>query len=195
MSIAHDPDEIEAEIVQAHACQRCEHLARLAYYDQLTGLANRVTFRLRLNRALARARRQDSRFAVLFLDLDDFKSVNDTLGHDAGDVLLQKAGERLLRCVREYDTVARHGGDEFAILLEDLSNTPFSIAERITGEFCVPFQLDEKEVVVTISIGVAEYPRDADTGAGLLRQADVAMYVCKSVVHPNESRKLAKTGD
>lgn len=199
MSNAHDPDQFTADLQKLglnEGCTQCAQLARLAYFDQLTGLANRTTFNLRLEKALARARRQQSRFAVLFLDLDDFKLVNDSFGHDTGDLLLQRVGERLCRCVREYDTVARYGGDEFAILLEDLSEGPDPVVERITAEFDIPFWLMNRELVITASVGVAEYPEAAKTGAGLLRLADAAMYEIKGSrrVNGNGHGTMLKVG-
>lgn len=156
-------------------------LSQLAHFDQLTGLANRTTFRNRLDHVLARARRKQLEFAVMFLDLDRFKTVNDSLGHDAGDALLQQVSERLQRCVRDYDTVARLGGDEFAILLEDLSGgeIPTVVAERITAAFGEPFFVAEAPLPVATSIGIAEFPGDASTADELMKCADMAMYSSK----------------
>lgn len=152
-------------------------LVQLAYYDQLTGIPNRTTFDAKLISSLARVDRTGGELAVLMLDLDDFKIVNDSLGHDAGDDLLKQASARLVSCVREYDVVARRGGDEFSILLEGCNSSV--VRHRIEEAFSVPFMVSDTSVSVGISIGVAEYPRDSHTREGLLKHADAAMYECK----------------
>jgi diguanylate cyclase (GGDEF)-like protein len=158
-----------------------QHLMRMALYDQLTGLANRSLFRQRLAHAVARTRRTSESFGVMVLDLDRFKAINDALGHDAGDVLLQKVAATLLMAVRESDTVARLGGDEFAILLEPVvSQSEISvIVSRILSAISEPYDLGEDEVIVTTSIGVALYPEAGDSVDVLLKSADAAMYVAK----------------
>ena len=162
-------------------CPTCARLAQLAYFDQLTGLMNREAFRVHLEKALARADRCESTFAVLFLDLDEFKEVNDTYGHDTGDQLLRAAGRRLLSCVREYDVVARYGGDEFVVLLDDPDTVPESVLQRITVEFSRPFRIEENDIFVGVSGGVAIYPQVGRES--LLRSADSQMYCAKRTKH------------
>jgi diguanylate cyclase (GGDEF)-like protein len=161
---------------------RYEHeLMRQALHDPLTGLANRALFRDRLEHALARRERPNRTIAVLFLDLDDFKAVNDGHGHDIGEELLRAVARRLRGAVRAEDTVARMGGDEFAVLVEldGLGSSPMETAERVTDAFRLPFELSIGETFIHASVGVAstnEGPRDAGQ---LLRNADVAMYAAK----------------
>jgi diguanylate cyclase (GGDEF)-like protein len=158
-----------------------EHLAFLAHYDHLTGLANRALFRDRLNQSLARADRNKNQVALMFLDLDNFKAVNDTLGHDAGDLLLQGVSERLRRCVRKTDTVARLGGDEFTVILEGITSMqqPAMVAQKILDSLLMPFNLSGHEVFITTSIGITIYPSDSETIKDLLKYADRAMYRAK----------------
>jgi len=158
-----------------------QRLMRMALYDQLTGLANRSLFRQRLAHAVARTRRTSESFAVMLLDLDRFKHVNDALGHNAGDVLLQKVAATLRMAVRESDTVARIGGDEFAILCEPVvSQSEVSvIVSRILSAISEPYDLGDEELGVTTSIGVALYPDAGDSVDVLLKSADAAMYVAK----------------
>jgi len=157
-----------------------EQLRQLAFHDPLTLLANRSLFRNRVEHALTLAQRSRQQIAVLFLDLDDFKNVNDSLGHDAGDRLLQAAAQRLVQCTRSADTVARLGGDEFAILLEGITDPADveRVAVLITGSFAEPLLLDGHEVRVATSIGVT-FSRPEDTTEELLRNADIAMYNAK----------------
>ena len=159
-----------------------ERIAYQAFHDALTGLPNRALFMDRLEHALARKERQHGALAVLFLDLDDFKVINDSLGHKAGDLLLSEVGQRLKACVRPGDTVARLGGDEFTLLLEDLDSMQDAelVAERIAAQLKAPFDLDGHTVFVTTSLGIAF---DSAFSAGpdaLLRDADVAMYAAKN---------------
>lgn len=156
-------------------------LTHQAFHDPLTTLANRVLFRDRVEHALRRYKRQRSPLAVLFLDLDNFKNINDSLGHAAGDEVLQSVSERLLNCVRYGDTVARLGGDEFAILLEDTeqANNAVAIAERVLESATEPFYVGGFEVMVGISIGIAFSISGKETADELLRNADVAMYIAK----------------
>ncbi|HMK63837.1 MAG TPA: diguanylate cyclase [Acidimicrobiales bacterium] len=158
-----------------------ELLAHQAYHDGLTGLANRVLLNSRLNQAVSRARRQRRGLALLYLDLDGFKPVNDRAGHDVGDELLVKVGERLVRSVRSEDTVARVGGDEFAILMEDVDD-PVSArmaAERIVGAVGRPVVVRGHEIVISASVGIAYSPRGEEDGECLMRDADLAMYRAK----------------
>jgi diguanylate cyclase (GGDEF)-like protein/PAS domain S-box-containing protein len=157
-------------------------MLRMARFDGLTGLANRGLFVEALEREIARARRTDRRFAVLYLDLDYFKDVNDTLGHPVGDLLLQGVADRLRACARDTDVVARFGGDEFAILQTELRDpTEASVlADRILATVALPFRLEGNEVRTGASIGITVYePEDATVDA-LLAHADIALYQAKS---------------
>jgi diguanylate cyclase (GGDEF)-like protein/PAS domain S-box-containing protein len=162
-----------------------EQLAHQAFHDSITGLANRALFRDRVEHALERLTRSDKPMSVLFMDLDDFKTINDSLGHAAGDRLLGEVGERLRACLRTPDTAARLGGDEFAILLEDGGEGvgAADVAARILTALEAPFQLDGKEVFIRASIGIATSGVGRATGPEgaeeLLRNADVAMYIAK----------------
>ncbi|WP_298595842.1 putative bifunctional diguanylate cyclase/phosphodiesterase [Zoogloea sp.] len=153
-----------------------------ANYDPLTGLPNRRLLGDRLTETLKRAQRTSDCVAVLFIDLDRFKEVNDTLGHDAGDRLLVEAARRIVACVRDSDTVARQGGDEFTVLLPGLSErAPIErIAEDIIDALCQPFQLGTDIAYVSASIGITLCPQDAETPADILRNADQAMYAAKA---------------
>ena len=157
-----------------------QQLAHQALHDSLTGLANQSLFRDRVDHALARLERSGGHLAVLFLDLDSFKTVNDSLGHSAGDLLLIGVAERLEKFVRTSDTAARLGGDEFAILLENLGcdEDSMDLAERLLGGFERPFSVEGTEVTVTASIGIA-WATPGLTGDQLLRNADLAMYTAK----------------
>ena len=156
-------------------------IQKLAYYDTLTGLPNRLLFLDRLHLALAQARREGRNVGVLFLDLDRFKSINDTMGHVAGDMLLKYVARRLQGCVRQSDTVARLGGDEFVVVLpgvhteQDLT----AFARKILETVSRPVRLGEKKVFSTASIGISVFPTDADNLDALLRNADIAMYAAK----------------
>lgn len=158
-----------------------ERLAYLAQYDHLTGLANRSLFKDRLNQALARSDRNQDLVALMFLDLDNFKVINDTLGHDAGDTVLQAVADRLNKCVRKTDTVARLGGDEFTIILEGLkkSEAPITVAQKIINSLAPPFHIGDREVFITTSIGITLYPLDANNSKDLLKFADRSMYRAK----------------
>ena len=159
-----------------------EQIQFLAYHDGLTGLPNRGLFLDRLHHALAHAHRSHTLVAVLFVDLDNFKPVNDTLGHHVGDRLLQTVAERLTGAVREADTVARLGGDEFTVILESLgdANDVPLIVQKIIDAISQPMQVDGQEVITTASIGVSLYPADSTDADDLLRQADTAMYRAKA---------------
>jgi diguanylate cyclase (GGDEF)-like protein len=178
-----DATRLERTIRYALARQRqAEWLSRLAQYDELTGLANRSLFQDRLERALAWARRHGPLVAVMILDLNGFKAVNDRLGHAAGDRLLTIMAERLRRRLRETDTVARLGGDEFAILIENLAKPEHAalVARKVLDTVASAATVDSQEVLVTASLGVALYPRDGGDGSELLREADRAMYRAKA---------------
>ncbi|MEA2595548.1 MAG: hypothetical protein QOF01_2017 [Thermomicrobiales bacterium] len=157
-----------------------EQLRHQAFHDPLTGLPNRALFRDRLEHGLARAARTAAPLTVLFLDLDGFKVVNDSLGHDAGDELLVTVARRLRDCIRPGDTIARIGGDEFTILLEDADiGAAIEVVERIAGRLRAPIDLDGHPVVVGTTIGVASKGSPEDRAEDLLRNADVAMYAAK----------------
>ena len=160
------------------ARERIEHLA---YHDALTGLPNHVLVKDRLDIAMSRARQNGRSVAVLFLDLDRFKVVNDSLGHPIGDRLLQRVGDRLSSMVRQGDTVARLGGDEFVVVLADLARIEdvVRIAEKIIAGIRVPFRIEGEELFVTTSIGISLYPSDGRTGETLVKNADIAMYRSK----------------
>jgi diguanylate cyclase (GGDEF)-like protein/PAS domain S-box-containing protein len=159
-----------------------DRLARLALYDMLTDLPNRALFADRLEQALVRAGRMGTIVALLFIDLDGFKPVNDSFGHDAGDLLLKAVARRLLTCVRGTDTVCRHGGDEFIILLADADNVEgaATCANKVKAALAAPFSMESQEVQVTASIGIASFPEHATDAATLLRCADAAMYQAKA---------------
>ena len=159
-----------------------QQLLRQANYDILTGLPNRMLALDRLKLALAQARRESQRVGVMFLDLDNFKHINDTMGHDAGDNLLIEASRRISSCLRGTSTVARLGGDEFLVILPGLKSPEAAeqVAERILQTFMPPFHLDGQEVFVSTSIGIAIYPTDSDNSSTLLQHADAAMYQAKS---------------
>lgn len=154
-----------------------------ANYDPLTELPNRRLFSDRLKREILKAQRDQTSLAVLFIDLDHFKNVNDSLGHDSGDILLIEASTRLNRCVRKTDTVARLGGDEFVIILTDLNTAKencSTAAQNITDSLSQPFEIDDNSLHISASIGIALYPSDADNFEDLLRYADQAMYAAKN---------------
>ncbi|MEQ9318195.1 MAG: diguanylate cyclase [Polyangiaceae bacterium] len=156
-----------------------QRLANLAHFDQLTGLANRTTLHDRVEHATSMARRRGDELALLYVDLDGFKKVNDTHGHETGDALLQQVADRLRNVVRDCDTVARLGGDEFAILLEDTNGRPDIPAQRVVETLGEPFVLGDVTVSVSGSVGVAVFPSAGDTVEDLLRSADEAMYEAK----------------
>ena len=161
-----------------------EHAFKLAQHDILTGLPNRSLLNQRLRQIFAQAQRSDLQVACLFLDFDHFKRINDTLGHDAGDQLLQSIAQRLTNAVRESDTVARLGGDEFVVILPGLdpAHATFEIMtvlQRVRDSFQAPFRLADQTPTLTCSIGVSVYPLDAVDAVTLIKQADTAMYAAK----------------
>lgn len=158
-----------------------EDLEYLAYHDALTTLPNRTMFSQILNRGIRQAHRRNTRLAVLFLDLDGFKNINDTLGHNAGDLLLQEVGTRVKRSLRDSDIVARLGGDEFVVLLEEVSQSrPVrTVADKILSAIVKPFRIVGQEVSVTVSIGISIYPDDGKDQPSLMKAADIAMYRAK----------------
>jgi diguanylate cyclase (GGDEF)-like protein len=157
-------------------------MEELAYVDTLTGLANRLLFRDRLEQVLKSLPRSNSEAALLYLDLDEFKRINDSMGHDVGDALLMKVAENLRQCVRHQDTVARMGGDEFVVLLTDIDGMSgaSSVARKIMDTMAQPLQLLKKEILITPSIGITLAPTDSLNADILLKNADMAMYKAKS---------------
>ncbi|MBP7444720.1 MAG: EAL domain-containing protein, partial [Zoogloea sp.] len=170
---------IIADITQRQAAER--RIRHLAHYDNLTSLPNRTLLNQHLVEAINIARERHRGVAVLFTDLDRFKYVNDTLGHQAGDQLLLSVAQRLRACVRDGDMVARTGGDEFVVVLDDLQegSMPEDVAERILASLARPFDLCSQQVTVTPSIGIALYPTDGNDGEALIKNADAAMYLAK----------------
>jgi diguanylate cyclase (GGDEF)-like protein/PAS domain S-box-containing protein len=158
-----------------------EKIRQMVYHDSLTGLPNRKLFSDRLDIALAHAQRNQKEVGIAMLDLDNFKGVNDTLGHDVGDLLLKATAERLSASLRRDDTVARFGGDEFVLILPDLEIIEDSIqaVQQIVDSFSKPFLIDSHQLVVTMSIGIAVYPNDGMDESTLLKNADIAMYQAK----------------
>jgi diguanylate cyclase (GGDEF)-like protein len=158
-----------------------EKLAYAAHHDSLTGLSNRLLFESRLTRALPVARRHNSELAVLFLDLDRFKPINDTWGHAVGDRLLESVARLLQRCVRNTDTVSRFGGDEFVVLLSEFSHPDdvVAFAEKILHAMRIPHSIDDHSLLATASIGIGLYPYDGVDPQTLLRNADTAMFLAK----------------
>jgi diguanylate cyclase (GGDEF)-like protein len=156
-------------------------IEHLAYHDALTGLPNRPLFMDRLIVAVAQANRANQNLAVFFLDLDRFKDINDSLGHSVGDTLLKAVSERIRRCVREGDTVARFGGDEFTLLIPRINTIEDAakIAQKVIDTLHVPFLIHERELFVTASVGVGIYPSDGLDPETLVRNADTAMYRAK----------------
>lgn len=157
-------------------------MEELAYVDSLTGLANRVLFRDRLEQVLKSLKRSSTTAALLYLDLDEFKRINDSMGHDVGDALLMKVAETLRQCVRHQDTVARMGGDEFVVLLTDIDGMSgaSSVARKIMSSMALPVQLLKREIYITPSIGITLAPDDSLNADILLKNADMAMYKAKS---------------
>jgi diguanylate cyclase (GGDEF)-like protein len=194
---------VENAVLRAFEHERLDRLTHQAFHDSLTKLPNRALFSDRLQHALDRMTRRQQAIAVLFLDLDEFKPINDNFGHDAGDRLLLAVGRRLQSCLRPEDTIARLGGDEFTVLLEDITDVRYAIrvAERIEEALREPFQLDGHDTVVTASIGIAVGNGRESTTDELVRNADVAMYEAKSrgkaqhaVFHEGMSRNSREAG-
>ncbi|MEQ6342822.1 MAG: EAL domain-containing protein [Gammaproteobacteria bacterium] len=161
-----------------HAEARIHHLA---HHDDLTGLPNRVMFKQRLEQAIIEAERRGRVLAVLLLDMDRFKTINDTLGHGVGDALIQVVAKRLRACMREVDTVSRLAGDEFAVIVPDLAHAEDAarVAQKILDSFAYSFRVGEYELFMSASIGIALFPLDGDTPEALLKNVDTAMYHAK----------------
>lgn len=159
-----------------------ETIEHLAFHDELTGLPNRRLLTDRLTQALSRARRYSWHLAVMMIDVDNFKAINDTLGHDTGDEVLRQLAERLRRSIRENDTVARLGGDEFVVVIEGLENEEVAnrTSDFLTATLAAPYEIGSQKVSVTSSVGCAVFPSHGDSLNALLRQADLSMYRQKS---------------
>ncbi|MDE2137578.1 MAG: EAL domain-containing protein, partial [Gammaproteobacteria bacterium] len=168
-------------VVESQMLQRHQHLDHLAHHDQLTGLPNRLYLAANLPDALVEAREKGTLLAVLFLDLDRFKHVNDSRGHETGDKLLKTVAQRIRTTIRAQDVVVRMGGDEFVVIMKDVKNTEKvnEAAERINQALSAPMVVDGRTLVTTVSIGVALYPRDGIDMGELLRHSDTAMYQAK----------------
>ena len=166
----------------SHIKEAEEQLHHLAHHDSLTGLPNRLLLNARLEHSIQRAHREGTNVAVLFLDLDHFKKVNDSLGHPAGDHLLQLVAKRLLVSARKEDTVARLGGDELTVVLGSMSGAHYAatVSQAILDRLSEPFELEEQYVFVSASIGISIYPHDGRDATALLKNADAAMYVAKN---------------
>ena len=180
--------EIELEktykLLQIHSREIEDLQAKLkeqAFHDPLTGLPNRKLFSDPLGLALAQSKRNQKKVGIAMLDLDNFKGVNDTLGHDVGDLLLKATAERLSAALRKGDTVARFGGDEFVLILPGLGvkEDTIQVAQKIVDGFCKPFPIDTHQLAMTTSIGMAVYPADGADEVTLLKNADIAMYQAK----------------
>lgn len=170
--------QVAAAIERKQTETRLRHMAN---YDALTELPNRTLFYDRLDTALKRARRDREHLALLYLDLDGFKCVNDTFGHEVGDLLLREVGRRLMRCLQESDTVGRMGGDEFTVLLPNIHKPDNAdiVVEKIRAAISDPFKLDGQTLTISASIGVAVYPKQGRDGEQLFRHADASMYAAK----------------
>jgi len=180
----------EQQLLKSH-----EQLRKLAEVDSLTGLANRYSFEKSLREALTDAETSGMRMALLVLDLDKFKQINDTMGHDAGDRLLQEVASRLRGPIREGDVLSRLGGDEYAILVKDIKSMDQvqNIVDRIIREFKKPMIVSGKDIVISTSIGIAVYPDSATDSIQLMKCADVAMYRSKEALGRNKFRFYSKS--
>mgnify|MGYP006075684677 CR=1 FL=1 len=168
-----------ARLIKANKAE--QDVKKLAYHDPLTGLPNRTYLKQQLNVTVNRAATENQRFAILFLDLDRFKMINDTLGHDAGDLLLKAVADRIRHCVRENDFVARLGGDEFTVVLENIASLDgaSSVAEKICRSVARPFVFMQQKMFVTTSIGISIFPDDGEDVSALIKHADSAMFRAK----------------
>ena len=168
------------DLMRKHVGEREDEILKLAYADSLTDLPNRALFDDRLNTTVARGRRKGEPFAVVMLDMDRFKYINDVLGHESGDYVLKEVAMRLNTTLRPYDTVARLGGDEFALLLQDVTETDILTAVgRVASMFDEPVTLNNQPIDIGCSIGIAKYPEHGEDASTLLRRADMAMYSAK----------------
>ncbi len=174
-------DTIEAQTLAEENEKAKVEMTHLAQHDALTGLPNRILLNDRLAQAIALARRQSKQFALMFLDLDRFKDINDSLGHAVGDQLLQSVAKRLVAEVRSSDTVCRQGGDEFVILLADIEHAKDAAisAQKILATLTVPHRINQHELHISVSIGISIYPDDGADAEILIKNADTAMYHAK----------------
>ncbi len=177
-----------------------EKIRHAAHHDALTGLPNRLHLQISLEQVIAAAKRENQEVAVMFIDLDRFKIINDTLGHNIGDGLLVEMAHRLRECVRESDLLARLGGDEFVVALadDDAVNAAVQVAEKILGSLSLPYQIEGHVLHSTASIGIGCYPRDGDDIESLMRNADAAMYHAKAMGRNNSqffSPKMKRSGN
>ena len=200
------PDETLLQVVRAIGSQLGQYLVRqqaeervrhLAHYDELTGLPNRTMFNERLSHALAHARRTETSLAILFIDLDRFKNINDTLGHESGDRVLKEVAQRLRDCLRESDTVGRLGGDEFVVLIEEPPRPVNAgvVAQKILAAMGTPFLVQAQEFHITASIGISSYPGDGADMLTLMKNADIAMYRAKEQGKNNAQFYSAQIND
>ena len=158
-----------------------ENLKYLAYYDQLTRIPNRTLFRDRAETAVRLARRDKEKLAIVYIDIDEFKIINDTMGHEAGDIFLKVLSQRFQECVRDSDTVSRVGGDEFTILMLKITSLEDAslMVERILKANLIPVKINDQDIIPKTSLGISIYPQDGDNIDTLLKNADAAMYCAK----------------
>ncbi|MBD9358056.1 GGDEF domain-containing protein [Methylomonas albis] len=180
-SLTHARKALEQQLLESNENYR--HALHCAHHDELTGLPNRILLLDRLQQAMAQADRQQRPVALLFVDLDEFKNINDELGHAAGDQLLQEVAGRLSTCLRYGDTACRYGGDEFLVLLGevDADRSVAAVIEKIQSHLAEACLLNGQSVSITASIGAAIYHQDGQTGIDLLKRADSAMYRAKKL--------------
>lgn len=173
--------QFKNETLVEELSKRNYELAQLATHDPLTQMENPYLFNIDFHKAIDRAENDNSNFALLYMDLDNFKTVNDIHGHHVGDALLKRVAERMALVIRPSDVLARLGGDEFVILVEGISSRdkPTMIAKNLLNEFTKPFRIEGKELVITPSIGISIFPTDGKTKDELLKAADSAMYIAK----------------
>ena len=178
---------LHAEAVAETAVSTLGEVARTSQHDPLTNLPNRLLMLDRFDTAIAAARRHDTRIAVLFVDLDGFKNINDTLGHAVGDQVLQLVARRLQSTVRDSDTVSRYGGEEFVVLLPEISRAADAavIARKLLNAIAAPSRVGEHRLALSASVGITIYPEDGEDAATLITRADDAMYRAKRR-HPGE---------
>jgi diguanylate cyclase (GGDEF)-like protein len=166
----------------ARLARKAAQVRQIAYHDELTGLANRSLLLDRFNQAVAQGARKHRQAVLLFIDLDEFKGVNDRLGHAAGDELLQQVAGRLAACVRASDTACRYGGDEFVVLLPEVDgpDSAVMVADRIRDHLVAPYVINGSTISVTASMGMAVYPVDGKDCGDLIRRSDIEMYLTKA---------------
>jgi diguanylate cyclase (GGDEF)-like protein len=174
-------NSMELDEANSLLTKQTKEISQLATIDALTGLANRHLYNDKIVQAVKNSKQYDNKFVIMFIDLDSFKTVNNSLGHHIGDLLLRHVAERLLSCVRKSDTVARMGGDEFTLLLEEIHdiNDTAKISNKILDELSRPFHLDGQEIMLTASIGISVFPADGTDLISLSKHADTAMYHAK----------------